>query len=468
MPYQPPFLYVRTIMVSKRLFFLYGCLLFLGISIARSQVNVQLEGLPFGKKRFSVVAFKDYLSLAPEFLAETTTVENNTTLSFPLENSRWVRITGMGVSHDIIAMPGKTYRLRMQQDEAGDYLEHLTNALPADDPNKLCDSVNVLVNTYLYKYNSQLFSGVLAKKTAIFCDSVEKAFVASPDALFQLFLSFRLDELRLLARTWPEQAMYKNRFEGKVFQPENPDYAYAFSEFYKGRLPEILLKHKMAYGKQLINDFKGADTLVKWIAQEPFYQGEAGEGALLLGLTELMKDKNYSRDGILVLFNQFSQSSKYPAVKNVAARLYKKFRIPVNGEQAPALRVEDKAGNIIDVGLDKTRKTYLCFFDPQSEVTASELAAINELKKELKDRIIVVPVVINADKQTLSSLQKNNKLTFELYRNIESSTLSDFRLKNDCTCLVLSPDGKYVMPQAPLPSAPNANTTLGELSKTGR
>lgn len=213
---------------------------------------------------------------------------------------------------------------------------------------------------------------------------------------------------------------------------------------------------------------QGMDTLVKLFAPLNYYKGEVGEGAILLGLTELLGNKNYTRDGILFLFNQFSESSKYESVRNVAARLYKKYRMPVSGEQAPSLQVEDKTGRIVEAGMDAKRRTYLCFFDPNSAVVGEELGALNDLKKVLKEDMVIVPVMINADISALARMQATQKLNYELYRNTNTATLSDFRLKNDCTCMVLSPEGKYILPVAPVPTAPDASVRLGELAKTGR
>lgn len=459
-------------MIQKRYIFLYWFLLFFGVLsvVAQQNTQVKIDGLPFGANHFSVVGFKDYVSLSPEFLAEKTSAgENNIALNFSAQNPRWVRVIGPAVHKDIIAMPGQTYHLSIKTDEYGNYMEMGKEGLSVSDPNIFCDSVNLLVNNYLFTYNSRLLSGAMAKQTAQYCDSLEKVFAVQPEALFQMFLSFRLDELRLMSKAWTDQGMYNQRFAGKVFQPENPDYAYAFSEFYKGRLAQIFLKNKNQHAVELINNFKGVDTLMNLITQETFYpKNDIGEGAFILGLTELMANKKYSKDGILFLFNQIADSSKYPSVKNLAARLYKKYRNPVSGEQAPALQVEDKSGKIIDVGMDATRRTYLCFLDPKSETIYAELGAITELKKNLKDKMLVVPVIINADKSALARLQTSQKLTFDLYRNITSTALTDFRLKSDCTCMVLSPDGKYVMPNAPWPTSPDANITIPNLAQTGR
>lgn len=432
-------------------------------------VTVQVEQLPFGKKRFSIVAFKDYISLVPEFLDEKTSTDGSISLQFDLEAPRWIRLTGLGLNQDIIAIPGQDYRFTFENQDGDTYLLHHTENLPVTDPNPYRDSVNILMNNYLMRYNTLLFSGGLAKQTGRFCDSVEKAFSVMPDALFQTFLSYNLNELMLLAKTWPEEAMYKLRFENRSFLFENPDYAYAFTEFYKGRLFQILLKKKMAYGKELINSFAGADTVLKWIRQEPYYTSpEVGQGALLVGLAELLKEKEYVRDGILFLFHELSDSSEFASIRTLSGRLYKKFRLPVRGDQVLPIATEDQTGKAVEFPSGANKRSYVCFFDPASEVMASELAAMNELKKTLKDRMELVPIIINADKSQLLRLQTTLKLSFPLYRNLFSSSLVDYRLKSDCTCMVLSPDGVYVEPLAPIPSAPDASIVLDKLAKAGR
>ena len=457
-------------MTKKRILFLYWFFLFLGITFVHAQkstVKVLIDNpVGFGYRQYAVVGFDDYISLTPKFLADTFDFENRVIMEFGLDAPRWVRVQGPGVNTDVIAVPGNTYHFKLNEEESGSFLDR-EKSVQKNEVNQLSDSVNLLVNSYLYKYTTQLYSGALAKQTARFCDSLELVFSGTPDALFQTFLGFRLDELRMLSRVWSELAMFNSRFLGKAFQPENPDYSYAFGEFYKGRLPQIFLKNKMSHGKQLINNFRGYDTLMNLLSTEKYYpKSEVGEGALLFGLTELLNDKNYSSDGILYLFNQISDSSDYASVKTLAARLYKKNKMPVAGDVAPEFLVKDKLDN--DITIDPKRATYICFFDPKSAVASEELVAMIEMKKKLKDKVVLLPVIINTQKAEVNRLQTSLRLTFDLYRNIGMKVLSDFRLKNDCTCLVLSPSGKYLEPNASLPSAPLSADKLLELSKTIR
>lgn len=449
--------------------------LFFGVSAWAQQaapVTVSVKEIPFGMRHFSVVSFADYISLTPRFLGEAD-VAGQTEFKLavtPDTLPTWVRVTGPGISRDLIVERGKNYTFAVKPDGETYYLERLNNGLPADDPNILCDSVNVLVNAYLYKYNTLLFSGGLAKRTHAYCDSVEKLFagVRAKSPLFNTYLNARLDELRMLSGAWSEAAMFKLRFGTQPFNPENPDYAYAFGEFYKGRLEQIFLKNKMAHAKDLIHRFRGMDTLTKLLSVEKFYpRGEVGEGALLLGLTELMQNKDYSQDALLYLFNQISDSSHYAPVRRLAARLYKKYKLPVAGEQAPELVVKDKADKEY-MPMQDNRPAYVCFMDPKSEVTATELAALMELKKKLKEKYTLWPIIVNAGKAELARMQTSQRLTFELYRNVDSNVLAAYRLKNDCTCMVLSPNGTFVMPQAPVPSTPLLAEKLLELSKTVR
>lgn len=439
----------------------------LAVRAQPASVRVELDGIPPGARRFSVVAFRDYLSLAPEFLAEKSVTGSRAELEFRLDGPRWVRVTGPYVNSDLIAVPGHTYRLALVPEGETYYVERSNAGLPASDPNIYCDSVNVLVNAYLRRHNTLLYSGRMARQTAAYCDSVQKLFTGVKSDLFQTFLGFRLAELRVLSGVWSEQAMFKMQFEGRPFRPENPDYAYAFGEFYKGRLTQAFLKNKMTHGKDLLNGFRGTDTLMKLLAAEKYYPGnEVGEGALLLGLTELLRNKDYSTDGLLYAFNRLADSSRYAPVRDLAARLYKKYKAPSYGSPAPELAIADKTDQVVQP--DARRAAYVCFLDPKSEVTVSELAAMIELKKKLKEKVVLVPVIINAEKADLVRMQTSQRLTFELYRNLSVAVLADYRLKGDCTCMVLSPDGRYLQPSAPVPSDPTLGDKLLELAKTVR
>ena len=460
-------------MAGRRIFFFYWVFLFLGAVGVRAQQGksrIVWEKVPLGNHRFSVLTFSDYLSLRPEFLATKTSAEPRVELEFTVDKARWVRVTSPFGDKDLVPEAGKTYVFRVHPDGESYYVERLDDGLPPTDINRLCDSVNVLVNNYLNRYNTLLYSGRMARQTAAYCDSVEKVFAGTKDSLFNTFLHFRVDELRLLGGVWSEAALFKMRLQSAPFQPENPDYAYTFGEFYKGRLGQIFLKNKMAHAKTLIGSFRGVDTLTKLLAVEPFYPRSAtGEGALLFGLTELLGNKEYSRDGILYLFNQMADSSRNAPVKKLARNLYKKYRGTVPGDPVPELRVEDKAGVVTEVPGKYNTPVYLCFFDPKSEVTAAELGAMIEMKKKLKERVALVPVIINAEKAELARMQTAQRLPFELYRNLSFSVLGEFGLKSDCTCMLVSPAGKYLMPDAPLPgSSPLLADRLLEAAKSSR
>lgn len=422
-----------------------------------------------GKNRFSVVAFKDYISLSPEFLAEATSAESQVELSFPLEKARWVRVRSPFGDKNLLAEPGKTYHFRVADLGETRVAERMNTGLPNNDPNVLCDSADAIVGQYLERYGTQLYRGSLGKQTAAFCDSVELVFAAVRQGPFKEYLTADLDELRLLSRAWWQTAYFQQRLAGHPFQPENPDYVRGFNGFYKGSLEQAFTKNRMKHGPALIANFSGMDTLVNLLAAEPFYpRSEVGEGAILLGLAELMKNRDYSRDGILFLFHQMADSSKYPTVRTVAQNLYTKYHLPVPGDPAPALKVENKAGNVIDIPAEYNKPVYLCFFDSRSQVTLGELGAMVEMKKKLKDKVALVPVIVNAEPSELSRLQTDLRLTFDLYRNVSFSALLPFGLKNECSCMVLSPDGKYVQPVASLPSVPLVSEKLLELAKTVR
>lgn len=96
------------------------------------------------------------------------------------------------------------------------------------------------------------------------------------------------------------------------------------------------------------------------------------------------------------------------------------------------------------------------------------MAAINEIKKTLKEKINVVPVIINADGNTLAKIKDENRLAFDLYKNGNMEMLSALRIKNDCNCMVVSSNGTFVVPSAPVPSAPETINQLITLAKTGR
>lgn len=436
---------------------------------AQAPVKVVWDHVPLGKNRFSVVAFKDYVSLSPEFLAESTSAEAHVELSFPLAQTRWVRIRSPFGDKNLLAEPGKTYYYRVYTSDGESGTERLNTGLAGDDPNILCDSVDAVIGRYLELYGAQLYRGTLGKQTAAFCDSVELSFTGVNRGLFGDYLDANLDELRLLSRAWWQTAYFKQRLAGQTFRADNPDFVRGFNGFYKGMLEQTLLKKKLEHGRELINNFRGSDTLLSLLATESFYpRNEIGEGAVLVGLTELMKNKDYSRDGILFLFHELADSSRYASVRSVAHNLYTKYHVPVAGDQAPGLRVEDKAGNVTEIPSEHNKPVYLCFLDVRSQLSKSELGAMTEMKKKLKDKVALVPVVVNAERSELGRLQADLRLTFEVYRNVSFSELVPFGLKNECSCMLLSPDGKYVQPAAELPSAPMVSEHLLELAKTVR
>ncbi len=450
--------------------FRFLSVLVLGVSLVTASaqsVSVQVDGLSPKVRRVFIVSFDDYLSLTPRYWSESVPADGKAYLSFRIDKPCWIRLSGGGVHYDFIASPDLSYSFATETDESGAaYFVRKNINNPQSDPNVWADSVNVLVNTFLNQNNTALYTGSLAKKTALFCDSVFTSFQFRKDPLFQTYLSFRLDELRLLARVFSDQAFFATRIKDGPFRPENPDYAYAFSEVYKGRLKETLLRKKMEPAKELINRYKGRDTLMKFLSADFYYPyNEAGEGGVVFGISELWFDKTYNRDALLYLLTQFADSSKHESVKGVASRLYKKLRAPVAGEQAPSVALSDAGGKLWNVPSDFNRPVYLCFFAPESEVATAEMAALNELKKKWKDRIVPVTVLINSTREHLSRTRNALRLSYDLFLNTEFSALADFRLKNDCTCMVLSPDGTFLMPQAPLPSDPDAEIKLSEFMR---
>ena len=430
-------------------------------------VSVRVENVPAPVQRMYALSFADYISLAPVYLQETAPQNGSAKLSFNLAKFSWVRLTGGGAQTDFIAVPGTTYHFSFAEDETGKpYFLRTNDRLPQSDPNRFTDSLNGLIHAYITHYNTSLYMGSLAKKTALYCDSLASIFSAFSEPLFDTYLAFRLDELRLLSRVFSDQAFFASRIKNAPFTPENPDYAYAFTEIYKGRLRELLLRKKMEPVKALIHGFQRHDTIMQRLSADFYYPNNAvGEGAVIFGLSELWFDKSYNRDALLSLVSRFADSSSHAPVRSLAARLYRKWREPLPGDQAPSLAVLDAVGKETEVPAQFKRPVYLCFFAPESEVATAELAALNELKKKWKDRLIPVAVLINAVPEKLISTRNGLRLTYDVFLNKEFSALGDFRLKNDCTCMILSPNGTYLMPNAPLPSEPDAESKLAPFIK---
>ncbi len=440
----------------------FCCLLFPVLNGHSQVVTVHVENVPAPVQRMYALTFADYISLSPVYLHETAPQNGSAELSFVPDKFTWVRLTGGGAQADFIAVPGTAYHFSFAEDGTGKpYFVRSNKSLPQSDPNRFTDSLNGLINAYITEHNTTLYTGSLAKKTALFCDSLARAFSSFSEPLFDTYLAFRLDELRLVSRVFSDQAFFASRIKNGPFTPENPDYTYAFTEIYKGRLRELLLRKKMEPAKALINGFQGHDTLMKWLSADFYYPNNAvGEGAVLFGLSELWFDKTYNRDALLFLFSRFADSSSHKSVRSTAARLYRKWREPLPGDQAPSLILIDAGGNETQVPARFNRPVYLCFFAPESEVSASEMAALNELKKKWKEKLVPVAVLINATRENLIRTRNGLRLTYDVFLNKEFSSLGDFRLKNDCTCMVLSPVGTYLMPKAPLPSEPDAESKL--------
>lgn len=453
--------------VTGTMRFLLPLFLFSVLSGYGQVVTVHVENVRPSVQRMYALTFADYISLAPVYLQETAPQNGSAELAFNLSKFSWVRLTGGGAQTDFIAVPGTTYHFSFAEDETGKpYFLRINESLPQSDPNRFTDSLNGLINAYITQYNTSLYMGSLAKKTALFCDSLSQAFSAFSEPIFETYLAFRLDELRLLSRVFSDQAFFAARVKNAPFTPENPDYAYAFTEIYKGRLRELLLRKKMEPVKALIHGFQRHDTIMQQLSADFYYPNNAvGEGAVIFGLSELWFDKTYNRDALLSLVSRFADSSSHASVRSLAARFYRKWREPLRGDQTPSLTVLDAAGKETEVPTQFKRPVYLCFFDPDSEVATAELAALNELKKKWKDRLIPIAVLINAGPEKLINIRNGLRLTYDIFENKEFSALGAFRLKNDCTCMVLSPDGTYLMPKAPLPSEPDAELKLASFTK---
>lgn len=454
-------------------------LFFAWISRSGAQ-NVTVKGIAEGYKgqQVGLYAYNDLLTYREVGQDSMIVLEDGTfTLTMQTDVVQRVFIrSGKNKAH-LYVTPGGNYQVMMPLPDPGEYrnpeIEQIVNLgwefKDTTDLNALIIHYNSMFENY-YVNNYQYF--VTSKGYAVvdsFRVMAKKRYKNIKNPYFQDYIDYNI-ALMLANMTRFEQPVYYQYLSRRPVQPHHYEYMELFHNAFKKYLSQ---KANAKGGESIypsVNDNPSLASLMQVLSQDKLLENDTlRELALLKGLKDLYHEPGFKRENVLLLIDQFQESTKVMPHKLMAGnvlRSYTKFSI---GSKAPDFELPDREGNLVKLSDFKDKHVYISFFRSDCEECLPELKAIADLKKQFGNKIAFISISLDENIEAMKAFQQKNpkyNWTF-LYGGDATKVKEDYRIMTTPSFYFINSFGKLAQYPAQAPSE-GVEVKMKELTKRRR
>lgn len=406
---------------------------FFTINSIASNIVVKGNATVFKGKEITVYYYADYIS-NQKIQIGYTTIEDNGSYSFEFNSDviRKVFIKIEDKSAWFFVQPGEVYNINLNYDENFNkgriYDKQLTVIFNFPVP--------IEINQQVKKFNQQfdqfietnrvLFEkrnhSIEPKLKAFKIKALQEAENSNSEFIYNyinysvastqnaLDVSYTTSNTNKSNNT--KANIYLEYLDKKPVLYNNPEYINFFKDFFKGQLKELTLQVKGFNISEAINDKKSLSALSKALEIYPFLQEDEFKNLFMVnGLSELSKDKYFTKANIISMLSEIKTNSKYPEQKiianNIIDELHKeKFG---KGSLAPDFSLKNKDNKIISLTSFKGKPIYINFWTTWSIPSQKEMKIMQSLYKKYGNKIEFISICADNDFAKMTSFINKNE-----------------------------------------------------------
>jgi peroxiredoxin len=283
-------------------------------------------------------------------------------------------------------------------------------------------------------------------------EQMDKPFSKSTNPYFNDFRKYRYGMLRYLAYQQKSRKIAETYFKGQKILFDNPAYMELFNKLFDKYLQYF---SRTETGKQTGIDISNRDLagLQKTLATDSIIgNSDIRDLVMLKGMYDEFYNDAYSRNSLLAVLDTFIAGNSDIKLRQTAEAIRHKTTKLLTGFDPPAFELYDADSNLVSLEKFRGKYVYLNFCSCFSYACLNEFAALNNLNAKYKDKLQIVTIIVDNDKNALKSfLERSNYSWIFLHYGNQSTVIKDYDIRAFPTYYLIDPQGKLVISPCPSP-----------------
>jgi thiol-disulfide isomerase/thioredoxin len=239
---------------------------------------------------------------------------------------------------------------------------------------------------------------------------------------FKSYVEYAIAELNSNASRG-KNYLTTNYITGKPVLSMHYEYMTFFNAFFKGYLNAYSSTKGGESVYHIINTRADYKALVGFLKNDELLKNDTlRELVTIRNLWDYYFDKQFDRQQVLAVIEQFWNETKIPEHRKIADNILKIAYDLQPGAPAPVFTATDRAGKKVSLNDFKGRYIYINFFSTKSISSLKEMPKILELNKKYADKMVFISICTDDSLKTYKEyLKANPKYTWTiLFSNSEA------------------------------------------------
>jgi hypothetical protein len=363
------------------------------------------------------------------------------------------------------AQPGKTYDLALPDKEDKTESQRLNPFFRETDlfvgiTNIDKSDINFLINSFDLAFNEKfdnIINDTYKGKSNINVDSLinvlEDHYDQFKQPYFDTYRDYRYGLLKQLTYIQKARTTSERYFLNKPVKYNNTAFMELFNLVYD---KYFIFFSRTETGNAVfknISQEKSLYNLKKTLSTDNVLSNDTlKELVILKGLHDGFFDDKFSRSALLTILDSLYFTSKIPEHLVIAENIRTKVTHLLAGFVPAPFELYDVNGKLVKLDDFKDKYVYLNFCTTTSYTCLQEFTLLQKLYEKHKQRLEIVTICVDKDKQDISNLLKNTGYdwTFLHYGN-KPEVVKDFDVRAYPTYFLIGPDRKLLLSPAPSP-----------------
>jgi len=313
---------------------------------------------------------------------------------------------------------------------------------------------------YYFRYLEMNYLDVYAQgiKSDVdtFITELNKRYKIYDNKYFQDYRKYRIAALKNIAtqKQLEDVLVFANYSKSPVLY-DNPAYMDLFNNIFYNFFDKILTSKDGGILYAIIHYGHSITRLKKFLNAKYYYlrNTQFQELVILKGLNDAFSNKDLAWLPLLLTLDSLFLSTEYPIHQRIAQNIADNTLSMAKGTIAPPFELTDTSGNTVKLSDCRGNYVYLCFANTQSYTCQTEFLMMKKIYEKYKGLCIFVTILTDEDRKKALDFIYKNQLTWDfLFTEINSSTISTYKVTSFPTCFLIDPVGTLVLSPATLPS----------------
>lgn len=444
--------------------------LFTSLALVANSANVHIfgEAKEYASNKIIFYKYSDRISFIKEKIFELEIdKQGNFEIDFEIEDITYV-FAEFGVYHAYFyAEPEANYELILppfnEKSEADLFNPFFSNEtihigiknLKPTDLNYLIIDFDYYYYRYLELKYIEIYLNGLETDVDTFIKEINLKFNEYDNQYFQDYKKYRIAALKNIAtqKKYEDQVVYAYYTKSPVLY-DNPAYMDLFNNIYAKYFDLLLVAPHGDKLYAIITYGHSISRLKKFLNRNlSLRNNQFQELVILKGLNDAFGGGNLQWLPLLLTLDSLHLSTQYPLHKNIAQNIADNTLSMAKGTIAPPFDLPDTLGEIHSLNEFKNKYTYIQFANTKTYTSQIEFNLMKNLHNRYKGVCNFISILTDENIDEAKLFINKNKLDWTfLFTEINSKTISTYKINTYPSYFLIDPGGSLLMSPAPAPS----------------